>query len=33
MYNVRALGEYRVYISCALPGAAELRSNEIVVRV
>jgi hypothetical protein len=33
MYNVRALGEYRVYISCALPGDAELRSNEIVVRV
>jgi hypothetical protein len=33
MYNMRALGEYRVQVSCALPGGQEMRSNEIAVRV
>jgi hypothetical protein len=33
MYNVRGLGEHRVHVSCALPGGADLRSNEIVIQV
>jgi hypothetical protein len=32
MYRVREAGEYRVQVSCKLPGGNELRSNLLVVR-
>jgi hypothetical protein len=33
MYNLRALGDYKVQVSCTLPDGAEMNSNEIVIRV
>ena len=33
MYDLRRLGEHRVYVTAALPDGAELRSNEITITV
>lgn len=33
IYDMRAAGDYRVQVSCVLPGQRVLRSNEIGIRV
>lgn len=33
MFNLKALGEYRVSVTCTLPDGAEMASNEILIRV